>query len=127
MTYTRLAGALSALALTLVLGACSTPDDLTPPTFEGRSNALITDADLDDALLQVAATEIEVEGVETGSVPDGAEVNSSTDAQLSSQAVLPGATGYITYIRVLSGTTKTWQLWLSNQSTDRSTLVYQGN
>lgn len=34
MTYTRHIGALSALALTLVLGACSTPKDLTTPTLE---------------------------------------------------------------------------------------------
>lgn len=34
MTYTRHIGALSALALTLVLGACSTPEDLTAPMLE---------------------------------------------------------------------------------------------
>lgn len=89
------------------------------------TDALITDADLDQAALEVAATETEITGVEAGVVPDEARLESSgTDAPLSSQAVLANTTGYVTYIRISSGT---WQLWLANQGTDQNTLVYRGN
>ena len=124
MTPARRFGALAALALTLVLGACSTPADVSVPTSEA-TNALITDADLDRAALEVAAAETEITGVETGVAPDGARLESSvTDTPLSAQAVLPNTTGYVTYIRISSGT---WQLWLANQSNDQNTLVYRGN
>lgn len=125
MTPARYTGALSALALTLVLGACSTPADLDVPTLEQGTNALITDADLDRAGLEIAAHETEIMAVESGFVQDGAQLDPlAMNTRLSTQAVLPNTTGYVTYIRVASGT---WQLWFSNQSTDQNTLVYRGN
>ncbi len=124
MTHTRRAWALPALALTLVLAACSTPEDLNR---EQPSAALITDADIDRASLEVARTEVVVKGVEEGSVPDGAQTNlPDSGSQLSSQAVLPDVGGYIAHVRVVRGTSTTWQIWLSNQSNDQKTLVYEG-
>ncbi len=49
MTHTRRIGALSALALTLVLGACSTPEDLTAPTLEPQFGTADDDRGVDVA------------------------------------------------------------------------------
>jgi hypothetical protein len=125
MLHPRRTWALSALALTLVLAACSTPEDLN---LEQPSSALITDGDIDRASLELARTEIDVRGVDEGSVPDGAQVNlPDAEGQLSSQAVLPDVGGYVTYVRVVRGSSTTWQIYLSNQSNDQKTLVYEGS
>ncbi len=125
MTPFRRFGAPLALTLTLLLAACSTPDDLA---LEQPSAALITDADIDHASLELTQTEIAVRGVEEGSVPDGAQIElSDSESQLSSQAVLPGVGGYVTYVRVVGGTSPHWQVYLANQSNDQKTLVYEGS
>lgn len=49
MTTARRTWALAALALTLVLGACSTPDDLTPPTLEPQFGTTDNDFGADAA------------------------------------------------------------------------------
>ena len=49
MTLTRRTVALAALALTLVLGACSTPDDLTTPTLEPQFGTSENDYGVDVA------------------------------------------------------------------------------
>lgn len=125
MIYTR-PFALLAL-LVLLLAACSQTLDPTSNLAQ-PSNALITDADIDHATLEVARREIAVSGSDVGAIPDGAHTElPNFDAQLSSQAVQPGVGGYITYVRIVRGTSNIWQLWVSNQSTDQSTLVYEGN
>ncbi len=51
MTHTRHIGALLALALTLVLGACSTPEDLTTPMLEPQFGSAEDDIGIDVATI----------------------------------------------------------------------------
>jgi len=62
-------------------------------------------------------------------VPGSNDLGSKDESNdvISSQAVLPGVGGYISYIRIVKGASTTWQLWLANQVTDQKTMVYQLN
>ncbi|CAN5658479.1 hypothetical protein BH24DEI1_BH24DEI1_08800 [soil metagenome] len=112
------------VVLTLLLAACTSTLQQAPAT----SPALLSDADIDAAALELATTTAEVTGTELGSLADGAESDllEAEEEELSTQAVLPGASGYIAYVH-FDGLTAKFQLWLANQSNDKKTLVYTGN
>lgn len=112
------------LTLFLVLAACSQPLVNLPNPL---SEALITNADLDRADLELAPTETVVSGTEEGTAPDGVETELADAEGVMGQAVLPGVGGFLSYIRKIRGSSSTWQLWLADQRTDRKTLVYSGN
>lgn len=68
MTPTRRTGALAALALTLILGACSTPADLAAPTLEPQFGTADNDSGIDVAY--PASGRIYVLSEQAGNVPD---------------------------------------------------------
>ncbi len=109
------------LLTALVLAACSTS---SPEFEEVDQEALITDADIDRAVLAVAEDVEEIIGIEEGDVPEGNEVD-LLEEELVTQAVLPAASGFVAYIRHDSSL-NTWQLWLADQATDVRTRVYNG-
>lgn len=113
----------------LLLAACQGPALNEAPDV---STPLITDADFAAAELELALDITPVTMTDAGDVPDGVEsvlpdvIESVDDGDLTSQAVLAGASGYLAYSRFdhLSGR---YQLWLANQKTDAKTLVYTGS
>lgn len=121
---------LLALATALLLAACSTASPSLTELKGAEEVALFTDADIDGAVLELAERVEELHAVEESTLPDGVESelpdSLEGEGELTTQAVLPGASGYIAYVRHNPNQNNPWQLWLSNQSNDAKTKVYQG-
>lgn len=126
---TKLYGRLIVLlaAVFLLLAACAGPSSEVPPGPEETAVALFTDSDIDGAVPEVAESTEELVGTDEGDAPEGEELDlpGSEDA-LTTQAVLPGASGFIAYIRHDPSSATPWQLWQANQVTDAKTQVYAG-
>jgi hypothetical protein len=112
----------------LTLAALSACNQLEDPQGSPRlSKALITDAHLDRAATEEAQGELIVQGVDEsrapGDVPSAAYL---LEKELSGQAGLPGAGGYLAYLRTVRGSPTRSQIWLVNPRTDNRLLVYEG-
>ncbi len=113
----------------IILSACSNP---APSASLPDENPLLTDADIDKAILQVAKEVKELIGTEEGNVPEGQILAPLPDSQgdLSTQAVIPNAAGFVYYIKYdgapIIGVIP-YSLYRHNQQTDTQTLIYSGN
>jgi uncharacterized delta-60 repeat protein len=109
------------------LAACSSTK--TPPLSEPPEQPLFTDADLDKATVQTFNT-TSVEALSEVDAASGAEVDESSESfangDIAAQAVLPGATGIIAYIRYTPTATNPYAIILFDQATDIRTVVYSG-
>lgn len=112
--------------LTLVaLLACNQLED--PQGSPRPAGALITYAHLDRAATEEAQRELIVQGVDEGrALGDVPSAPSPSEKELSGQAGLPGAGGYLAYLRVVRGGPTHSQIWLVNPRTDSRLLVYEG-
>ena len=113
-----------------MLAACNQPLQAPNPTPE--ENPVFTDADIDKAILQVANDLKELIGIEEGNAPEGQILAPLPDSQsdLSTQAVLPNAPGFVYYIKYDSAPiigVIPYSLYHHNQQTDTQTLIYSGN
>ncbi len=113
----------------LILVACTQtqqPKEITPTT--DTEGSLITDIDIDTAILELADKEELIEGTEGATIPDGEETELNDDgyAGLSTQLVLPNTFGFVYYIK-FANDSEPWELWCINQATDSRTRIYKGN
>jgi hypothetical protein len=109
------------------LAACSSPK--TPIIPETLESPLFTDVDLNGATFKAFTTtsvessnKSEVELSSTSEI----DLSSSSESAFSPQAVLPGSSGVIAYIRYTPTTTNPYAILLFNQTTDVATVVYAG-
>lgn len=111
----------------LFLVACSSTKTTLQP--DPTEQPLFTDADLDRATLGVFSTTSVDVSSEISSLT-GAEVDESTETvkagEITAQAVLPGATGIIAYIRYTPTAANPYSVILFDQATDVRTVVYSG-
>jgi uncharacterized delta-60 repeat protein len=128
----RLEGKMRVRFVTIVfvlffLVACSSSKPSLQP--EPSEQPLFTDADLDNATIQKLTT-ASVEVASEVNTTNGAEVDNSADSvetgDITAQAVLPGATGVIAYIRYTPTATNPYNIILFDQATDVRTVVYSG-
>ena len=117
----------SLLFIVLLLASCTQPSFVPSDSAVDSANSVVTDADLDHAVLDVSWTADAVVGTDVGTVRDGSEVSGVADTTLSSQAVLSGATGYVVYVRHDPRSGTPWQVWRSSQATDARTQIYAGS
>ncbi|MDQ3461332.1 MAG: hypothetical protein M3498_18875, partial [Deinococcota bacterium] len=121
-----------AAALTLLLAliaGCGTQDNILETDHSKETAAMLfTDADINAAELELADSIAELTGTETldiaSEAPEVVEEftldESSTEDEFSTQAVLPGAGGYIAFIRHNPNCNNCqWQLYLADQSDDK--------
>ncbi len=115
------------LFLSLLLIACTQveqPKSTTPTT-----DSLLTDIDIDAAILELAGSQELIEGTEGATIPDGEviELNDDGYVGLSTQLVLDDTEGTVSYIKVDPNDANPWELWCIDQATDSRTLIYKGN
>jgi hypothetical protein len=112
-----------------LLAACG--QNTQAPTPLDEEIPLLTDADIDKAQLQVSSEVIKLVGSEEGLALKGREVPALADGQseLSTQAVLPNASGYVYYAQFnqtpVVGTVP-YSLYSHYQGFDSRTLIYSG-
>jgi FG-GAP repeat/WD40-like Beta Propeller Repeat len=116
------------IGIVFILVACSrTPQVTTQPTQE----TVFTDGDIDGATPSVATRVEEVTPQDLGELPNGNEIAALPNAEpatreLSTQAILPGANGFVYYIRYQAGITNPWSIQRANQASDVVTTIYSG-
>jgi uncharacterized delta-60 repeat protein len=110
-----------------MLAACSAPN--IPLAPEPSEQSLFSDADLDKATSE-AFSSSSVEIVQELDALNGTEIDESSGTiepeEINAQAVLPGATGIIAYIRYTPTAAAPYNIVLFNQATDAKTTVYSG-
>ena len=90
--------------------------------------ALFTDADIDNASLQLASNDIAILGTEGEEVPDTQEVDLTLyePTNVSTQAYLPGAKGKGCFIAFNPNANKPWKIWLVKLGAEKTQLIYSG-
>jgi hypothetical protein len=111
------------------LGACGQPAQA--PISSPEETPLLTDTDIDKAVLQVTTEMKELIGIDEGEAPGGTELPALADLEssLSTQAVLTGASGfvyYLSYAFVFNSPT-IYSVYRHNQQTGAITVVYSGD
>ena len=110
--------------LLFILVSCTSTK--TPVQPDPNEQPLFTDVDLDKATVQKLTTR-SVEVASEVSSATGSTVDKSADSgPITAQAVLPGATGVIAYIRYTPAATNPYSIILFDQATDIRTVVYNG-
>jgi archaellin len=112
------------------LGACNQPAQA--PTTPTEETPLLTDADVDKAQRQAPTETKELFGTEESETPEGltlAALPDSNAGELSAQAVLPGASGFIFYVEYVPGFNGAnfYSLYRHDQQTGAVTVVYSGD
>ena len=117
----------------IILSACSQPSPLASILNE---SPIFTDADIDKAVLQGNTTTKELLGIDESVAAEGAELPALADSsiasgqdELSTQAVLPHASGFVFYANYKQSTiigTLPYNIYRHDQKTDIITLVYAG-
>ena len=104
-----------------------TKQEVTQSTDEAIEEAMFGDEELLSAVVTATNEEIELQGIELSSQLEAVEITNEADtsSQLQSQAVLPGADGYVVLYR--QNAAGTYQIRLYDQS-DASNImsVYNG-
>jgi hypothetical protein len=118
------------LSCCFLLAACGQPAQA--PATPKEEQALLTDADVDKAQRQAPTETKEIFGTEEGETPEGltlAALPDSNAGELSAQAVLPGASGFIFYVEYLPGLNgeNFYSLYRHDQTTGAVTVVYSGD
>lgn len=116
------------LSLVFLLASCSqhpipqSKDDLELPT-------LFTDADIDEAELQLASKIAALQGVDEDSIPEAMPLQDlfTLDTDLTTQAVLANTFGFVYYIEHNpNSTTQPFSLFRHDQNSDVATRIYAG-
>jgi Bacterial Ig-like domain len=111
-----------------LLGACGQPAQA--PTTPTEETPLLTDADIDHAVLQLATETKEVVGLEEGEALGGTELPALADlgSGLSTQAVLTGSSGFVYYLsyEFAFNSPTIYSVYRHNQQTDVVTPIYSG-
>lgn len=91
---------------------------------------LLTDADIDNAILEISNPEniIETVGIEDSLEVslNSEEVDHSSSEELLPQVTAPGAKGFVCFIRFDPSVTGKWKLLRHNQQTDITQAIYGG-
>jgi uncharacterized delta-60 repeat protein len=129
----KLAKRLSVIVCLLVVqSSCIQPPPTSaqqpgPPTV--TETPLFGDADIDNAISDITE-DVSLDGSEDTTIPnDGATEVSKPggEGELSAQAVLSGARGFVVYIwNDPADTIQPWRIYRHNEVTDANTLVYGG-
>jgi Tol biopolymer transport system component len=114
------------LGLLFFLSACF---QAKPPETT-RGEVVFTDKDIDNAAVDIGKTE-DIEGIEDSSQPQSEDsiiiANPISDEGLSTQAVLTGAKGFVTYVyHNPADTVNPWRIYRHNEVSGVNTLVYTG-
>jgi FG-GAP repeat len=116
--------------LCLVLAACGRSTQT--PTATPEETPLFTDADIDNAVLQLPISTTDLIGLEEVESPEGEGLPDLLDSEsaLSPRVVLPGTSGFIYYVSSIfdfgtGGLVSS--LYRHDQGTDTYTLVYSGD
>jgi hypothetical protein len=124
-SWVRVLWFVSCLLLSLLVSACSS----TPPLESEQP--LLTDDDIDRAVFALANHELSLATTEA-TLPVGEEIDITDQIQqkpsseLSAQAVLPGVTGWLTYVRNIPGNSRPWRIYAQDQAVGTDVLIYQG-
>lgn len=110
--------------LMLLLAACNSRNPNLPS--DPIENPLFTDADIDAASIHKFKTKSVDAAGEVGSVTGSTEDKSADSGPITAQAILPGASGVIAYIRYTPTATNPYAIILFDQATDIKTVVYSG-
>jgi hypothetical protein len=116
------------LSCCFLLGACGQPAQA--PTTPKEEQALLTDADVDKAQLQAPTEMNELVGTDEGTASEGQTLPALADSrgELSAQAVLPNAEGfvyYLSYAFIFSSPTR-YSVYRHDQTTGAVAVVYSG-
>jgi hypothetical protein len=117
------------LLVTCLLAACNQPSQVPKPLSE--ETPLLTDVDLDKAQLRLSNDVRELLGVEGNKAAEGKELPALTKLQseLSTQAVLPDASGYVFYAQLNQSPVIgaiPYSLYRHYQGFDDRALIYSG-
>lgn len=110
-----------------VLSACGRQSQA--PAAPVEETPLFTDADIDNAQLQMPAEVKELVGLEEGTTAQSVPALTDGSSELSPQAVLPNTSGfafYVQYFQSFVGGTP-YSLYRHDQGTDSRTLIYSGD
>ncbi len=113
------------MGLLLILSGCAQKATLPTP-INGDTKALFNDNDLRNAKPITISGETELKGQDLNNETQATELpytESEADSQLSAQAVLAGAKGFVALYRK-SGTT--FEIRIYNQTNNAATAVYSG-
>ncbi len=112
-----------------LLAACAQPTQA--PNTPEEEQPLFTDADFDNAKIQIVSDTKELVGVDEGSAPEGQTLTALADrgGELNSQAVLPNTSGFVFYAQYFQSFTgaNSYSLYRHDQQTDVRTLIYSGD
>jgi hypothetical protein len=114
----------------LLLSSCFQPQPNQQPTPPSPETPLFTDQDIDHAKVDTGQEE-SLEGIEANAVPQGEAsplISEPINAgDLSTQAVLAGAKGFVVYIwNNPADTIRPWRIYRHSEITNATTLVYGG-
>jgi len=126
--------ALGALVLVLASSACQHEHEAASGRAPLEDVALFTDVDVDAARLTLADAFVDVVGLEREAlgddweeVPIGDGGQAPVSGEVVVQAVLPDAEGLVAFIRSNPNLTNNpWMVYVMDQHTDSTTLVYGG-
>jgi FG-GAP repeat/WD40-like Beta Propeller Repeat len=90
--------------------------------------AIFGDSDIDGATLDVATQNEEITAQDLGELPAGTDIEPlpESEGDFTAQSILPGASGFVYYIRYQAGLTNPWSVQRANQTTDILTTIYSG-
>ncbi len=104
-------------------------ENVLPPAADSpeitEEAAFFNDFDVDQATEELATTELSITATEI-ELPEGTEVDQSSQEELGTQTVLLNAIGWIVYIKRDPTAANLWKVYLHNQKSDRKRLVYKG-
>jgi FG-GAP repeat/WD40-like Beta Propeller Repeat len=113
------------ISVVFLLAACSRVSQVTPQPVQ---ETLFTDADIDNASLNLATQLEQITPVDLGELPEGTDIEPlpEADSNFTAQNILPGANGFVYYIRYQAGITNPWSVQRANQASDVVTTIYSG-
>jgi FG-GAP repeat len=115
------------LGMAVLLAACMRVGQ--PSQMDDNQPTLFTDQDIEKAPLQLSSEVFQLSGTELNESANGVELPAlgDTSGDLTAQAVLPGASGFIYYIeKDPNSTTSPWRVNRYDQSSDTSLRIYSG-
>jgi hypothetical protein len=110
----------------LLFSACSTTASLVD-----SEQPLLTDEDIEKATLELASQEAALRVIESRlSVAEETDVSNKihekSSSDINAQAVLPGVSGWLTYIRNIPSNTNPWRVMAQDQAVGTDVLIYKG-
>lgn len=118
--------------LCLLVAACGQPKQAPTPDEEVKETPLLTDADIDNAVLQTPGETLQLVGLEDEDISEGEVLPALADksvGDLNPQVVLPNTSGFVYYVSSIfdfgtGGLSSS--LYRQDQGTDTYTLIYSG-